>query len=224
MLNRWRALTGKEENCRVISLQLGAGCSLTATDNGRPIDTSMGFSPLEGLVMASRCGDLDPTVVLYLIKHGGYSAAELERILNEFSGLSGVSGQTSDMQTLLASSTEDAMLAVDLFCHRVRKYMGAFLAVLGGADAILFGGGIGENVPDIRARVLEQFYWAGIQLDTERNCSINPANGGPIHADKSAIEVWVIPTDEERVMADTASILLAQSTQSDMSSTMENNC
>jgi len=220
MLNHWREQSHTNGARRVISLQLGAGCSITATDYGRPIETSMGFSPLEGLMMATRCGDLDPSVVLHLIGQGGFSVGELSWILNESSGLRAVSRESGEMQALLESKTDDAALAVDMFCHRLRKYLGAYLAVLGGADAVLFGGGIGENAPVVRARVLDHFDWAGIRLDVERNRATAPEIGGRIHADNSAVEVWVTPTDEARVMVDAARTLLAQQGQSDPPSDM----
>lgn len=216
MLDRWRAESHTDGDRRVISLQLGAGCSMTATDHGWPVDTSMGFSPLEGLMMATRCGDLDPSAVLHLIDEGGFDTAELRWILNESSGLRAVSGQSGDMKVLLESDTEAAALAVAMFCHRVRHYLGAYLAVLGGADAILFGGGIGEHAPVIRARVLDHFDWAGIHLDPERNASLPPDTSGPIHADNSTVEVWVTPTDEAQVMVQAAHSLstnLADTTQ-----------
>jgi len=210
MLNQWCERRHTSGERRVISVQLGAGCSVTATDHGWPVETSMGFSPLEGLMMATRCGDLDPAVVLYLIDQAGISLMEIGRMLSESSGLRGVSGQAGDMQTLLESETGDAALAVAMFCHCVRKYLGAYLALLGGADAILFGGGIGEHAPGIRARVLDHFDWAGIRLDAERNSAVSPDVGGPIHADDSTAEVWVIPTDEGQVMAAAAAVLLAR--------------
>ncbi len=208
MLNQWHDQKSEHTAGRVISLQLGAGCSVTATKRGQPIETSMGFSPLEGLVMATRSGDLDPAIVLYLIEQCGFSAGELDRILNQSSGLRGISGESADMQSLLRSKTEAAALAVDMFCHRARKYLGAYLAALGGAEAILFGGGIGENAAVIRARILEDFDWAQIRLDPARNDSIDPGCGGPIHAENSAVELWVTPTDEELVMAKAARALL----------------
>lgn len=208
MLNRWRAESHTDGDRRVVSLQLGAGCSMTATDHGWPVETSMGFSPLEGLMMATRCGDLDPAAVLYLIDEAGYSTAEVGWILNESSGLRAVSEQSADMQTLLESDTGAADLAVAMFCHRVRHYLGAYLAVLGGADAILFGGGIGENAPTVRARVLDHFEWAGIRLNSATNAALLPDASGPIHADDSGVEIWVTPTDEAQVMADAAHHLL----------------
>lgn len=215
LLDQWHAQSDTPGDRRVISLQLGAGCSITATDHGWPVETSMGFSPLEGLMMATRSGDLDPAAVLYLIDEAGFSSAELAWILNESSGLRAISGQSADMQTLLENETGDAALAVAMFCHRIRKYLGAYLAVLGGADAILFGGGIGEHAAVIRSRVLAQLKWAGIRLDAARNTSVSPTDGGRIHRDDSAAEIWVIPTDEARVMAEAAASLLAarQTTQ-----------
>ena len=208
MLNRWREQSHRDGDCRVISLQLGAGCSVTATDHGWPIDTSMGFSPLGGLMMGTRCGDLDPAVVLYLIDEGGFSSEELAWIFNESSGLKAVSGQSADMQALLENETDDAALAIAMFCHRLRCYLGAYLAVLGGGDAILFGGGIGENAPVIRTRVLDLFTWAGVRLDAKRNDAVIASVGGRVHADDSAVEVWVIPTDEGQVMAEAALALV----------------
>ena len=207
--SRWRALCPDiacpdiMDGGRVISFQLGAGCSVTAIDRGRPLDTSMGFSPLEGLVMATRCGDLDPGLVTFLQRAERLSAADMERLLNENSGLRGVSGISGDMRTLLAADNPRARLAVHLYCYRARKYLGAYLAVLGGADAILFGGGVGENAAAVRAAILDGMDWAGIQLDAAAN---NAASGreGRISQTDSRTEVWVIPVDESRILAQEA--------------------
>lgn len=223
LLSQWLDRSTRHGKRRVISLQLGAGCSATASDHGWPIDTSMGFSPLEGLMMATRCGDLDPAAVLYLIEQAGFSPAELGWIFNESSGLQAVSGQSGDMQILLDSDTDGAALAVAMFCHRLQKYLGAYLAVLGGADAIIFGGGIGEHAPEIRARVLAHFEWAGVALDTAKNISVLSDLGGPIHADNSTTEVWVIPTDEAHVMAEAARNLLTPLTTDAQSISLERN-
>ena len=204
MLASLRSSGDLDTRRRIISLQLGAGCSITATDHGWPVETSMGFSPLEGLVMATRCGDLDPAAVLYLMDEAGFSPAELGWILNESSGLRGISGQSGDMQVLLDSGTEGAELAIGIFCHRVRHYLGAYLGVLGGADAVLFGGGIGEQAPEIRARILDGFDWAGIGLDRVRNETAPTDGTSSIHTDDSRVEVWVTPTDEEGLMARSA--------------------
>jgi acetate kinase len=223
LLKQWLQRSEHHGKRRVISLQIGAGCSATASDHGWPIDTSMGFSPLEGLMMATRCGDLDPAVVLYLIDKAGFSAAELGWIFNESSGLRAVSGQSGDMQQLLDSNTDAAALAIAMFCHRLQKYLGAYLAVLGGADAILFGGGIGERAAEIRARVLAHFEWAGISLDAARNAAVSADRGGTIHTDHSVTEVWVIPTDEAQVMAEAAGSLLSALTSTAQEHVLEGN-
>ncbi len=197
--NRWRQLRpAVAQGGRVISLQLGAGCSVTAIDRGRPVDTSMGFSPLEGLVMATRSGDLDPTVVTYLQQQAGLDAAEVAQILNRQSGLLGLAG-SGDMQTLLEDDGPDAQRAIELYCYRIRKYIGAYLAVLGGADAILFGGGVGENSPRIRAEILRGMRWLGVGLDPLRNRE-QLGQEGRISAAGSRIEAWVIPVDEAATM------------------------
>ncbi len=193
---------------RVISLQLGAGCSITAIRDGQPLDTSMGFSPLEGLVMATRSGDVDPGLLLYLQRVEGLTPDRLERLLYQESGLLGVTGGSADMRALLDSPQPDARLAVDLFCYRARKYVGSYLAVLGGADAILFGGGIGENAPEIRARILEGMAWAGIELDSSRNRATVGAPAA-LHSPGSRTEVHVIPVDEAAILADAAIAMIA---------------
>jgi acetate kinase len=201
MLGTWLGQhAGAVSGARTISLQLGAGCSMTAAVDGRPVETSMGFTPLEGLVMATRSGDLDPGLLLYLLRERGQSVDDLDRLLNREAGLKGLSGISGDMRELLASPEPAAALAVAAYCHRVRKYLGAYLAVLGGADAILFGGGVGENAAVIRERVLTGLEFAGVRLDLARNQAIaRPAT--PIHADDSAVAIWVVSVDEARVLA-----------------------
>ncbi len=209
MWRRWRQLCpGIAEGGRVISLQLGSGCSITAVADSLPQDTSMGFSPLEGLVMATRSGDLDPGVLLYLLRGSSMSVDELDHLLNKESGLRGMAGD-SDMRQLLASNEPAAQLAIDLFCYRARKYVGAYLAVLGGADAILFGGGIGEHAPVIRERILAGLEWAGIALDRDRN---HAAVGSEacISRNDSPAAVWTIAVDESQLMAEEAASLLTQ--------------
>lgn len=202
--SRWRELRPDvPDGGRVISFQLGAGCSVTAIDRGRPLDTSMGFSPLEGLVMATRSGDVDPGLVTFLQRVEGLSAADMERLLNESSGLLGVSGLSGDLRLLLAADDPRARLAVQLYCYRARKYLGAYLAVLGGADAILFGGGVGENAAAVRAGILDGLDWAGIRLDAAANTAA-VGREGRISAADSRIEAWVIPVDEARILAQEA--------------------
>jgi len=196
----WRAWQASGRGARLISLQLGAGCSIAAVRAGRPLDTSMGYSTIEGLVMATRSGDVDPGVVTELARVERLSARGVEEMLTQRSGLLGVSGASGDMRDLLAADTPGARDAVALFCYRARKYVGAYLAVLGGADAIAFGGGVGEQAPAIRAGILAGLDWAGVRLDAAANAA---AIGGAhrISAPDSAVQVWTLPTDEAAQMA-----------------------
>jgi len=208
MWQRWREIRPEiKGGGRVISVQLGSGCSITAIDSGIPVDTSMGFSPLEGLVMATRSGDLDPTVMAYLQREAGLSVDEIEQILNKQSGLLGISGDSGDMRVLLNSNTPEAELAVDIYCYRVRKYIGAYLAVLGGVDAILFGGGVGENSAQVREKILRGMEWLGVELDP----LLNDASKGKevcVSTENSQSEVWVVPVDEAQMMALNAMVLV----------------
>lgn len=184
---------------RLITLQLGGGCSMAALDRGQPRDTSMGFSPLEGLVMATRAGDLDAAVVPYLERRLGVSGERVLQMLNERSGLAGVSGSAADPQALLDDGSEQARLAVELYCYRARKYLGAYLAVLGGCDGITFGGGVGEHVPQVRAMILSGLEWAGIELDQAANQAARGSESR-ISPPGSRVSVRVIPVEEERLM------------------------
>lgn len=208
MWRRWRVLRPdlREGGC-VISLQLGAGCSMTAIHAGRPLDTSMGFSPTEGLMMATRSGDVDPGLITYLQQHEGLTSAATEELLNRESGLLGVAGET-DMRALLARDDAAAKLALDMYGRRARKYLGAYLALLGGADAILFGGGVGENAPAIRERILAGMEWAGIALDVELNATVTGTEAR-ITGPNSHTQVWVIPVDEAAMLAQAAAAVIA---------------
>jgi acetate kinase len=210
MLDAWSASRpASGSRGRTISLQLGAGCSMTAAVDGQPVETSMGFTPLEGLIMATRSGDVDPGLLLYLLKQRGQTVADLEQLLNHEAGLKGLSGITGDMRELLASTEPAAALAVKAYCHRIRKYLGAYLAVLGGADAIIFGGGVGENASIIRRQVLTGLEFAGVRLDPSRNDAV--AGGSTaIHADDSAVEIRVVAVDEARALARLALDVLAR--------------
>jgi acetate kinase len=191
---------------RIISIQLGSGCSMTAIEKGMPRDTSMGFSPLEGLVMATRSGDIDPGLIMYLQRQEGLTPEQLYELLNERSGLAGVSGRSGDMRQLLESQDEQSRLAIDLYCYRARKYLGAYLAVLGGADAIIFGGGVGENVPEVREKILTGMQWCGIEVDLKRN---RDSSGiARISSEGSRVEVWVVPVDEAAILAREAAKML----------------
>jgi acetate kinase len=203
---RYRQLTGRtREDTKVITLHLGNGASACAIDMGHSIDTSMGFTPLEGLVMGSRSGDLDPAIVDFVAEKEGLSTHGVETMLNKQSGLLGISGLTADMRELLAEEAEHddrrAKLAIDIFCYRARKYIGSYLAAMNGADAIVFTGGIGENSADIRARILDEMEWLGIEIDESRNAAVTGGSEGRIDRDQSRVEVWVLPTDEELLIA-----------------------
>jgi len=193
------------ERVNVITLHLGNGCSACAIRAGRSVDTSMGFTPLEGLLMGTRSGDLDPSVLEYLSEKEGISLQEVTAMLNRQSGLLGVSGLTADMRDLLAEEAEHddrrARLAIDMFCQRTRKYIGAYLAGMGGAEALLFAGGIGENAPAVRARICAGLEWLGLELDPERNAALTGGRAGPISREGSRLAAWVIPTDEELLIA-----------------------
>mgnify|MGYP001352921549 CR=1 FL=1 len=203
---RYRRITGtSRENTRIITLHLGNGCSACAIAGGESQDTSMGFTPLEGLVMGSRSGDIDPAVLDYLAGREGLSLRDLELLLNKQSGLLGISGLTSDMRELLAEAREHddrrARLAIDIFCYRARKYIGAYLAGVGGADAIVFTGGIGENSPEVRAGILQGLEWMGLQLDETQNAAAASGFEGRITTAEARLHAWVIPTDEELLIA-----------------------
>ena len=203
---RYRHLTGvSREATKIITLHLGNGASACAIVGGESVDTSMGFTPLEGLVMGTRSGDLDPAILDFLSVKEGLSSQEVETILNKQSGLLGLSGLTADMRELLAEEAENgdrrARLAVDAFCYRVRKYLGSYLAAMNGADAIVFAGGIGENAPGIRARICAGLDWLGIGVDDTRNATMVDGKEGRIEREGSRVALWVIPTDEELLIA-----------------------
>ena len=204
--HRYRQLTGQpREGTRLITLHLGNGASACAILGGDSIDTSMGFTPLEGLVMGTRSGDLDPAILDFVASKEGLTLAQMETLLNKQSGLLGLSGLTPDMRELLKEIEEHddrrARLAVEVFCYRIRKYIGAYLAVLDGADAIVFAGGIGENAAEIRARVCSGLEWMGITLDPDANASLTNGREGRFSKPDSRVELWVIPTDEELLIA-----------------------
>ncbi len=202
---RWRQLTGTaREQEKIITLHLGNGCSACAIVGGESIDTSMGFTPLEGLVMGTRSGDLDPALLDYIAEKEGLTLSGVETLLNKQSGLLGISGLTNDMRELLAEAEEHddrrAWLAIEIFCYRVRKYVGSYLAAMGGANAICFAGGIGENAPAIRAMICEGLEFAGIRVDHALNHGLATGEGR-ISPEGAHPEVWVIPTDEELLIA-----------------------
>jgi acetate kinase len=182
---------------RTIVAHLGNGASLCAMTGGRSIDTTMGFTALDGLMMGTRCGSIDPGVILYLQQQNGMSAGEVQHLLYEESGLLGVSGVSSDMRNLLASPQESARQAVELFAYRVAREAGALASSLAGLDELVFTAGIGENSPAVRGLVCERLAWLGVELD----CDANAAGAALISTTDSRVTVRIIPTDEERMIA-----------------------
>lgn len=203
---RYRTLRGiARDATNIITLHLGNGCSIDAIKGGNSIDTSMGFTPLEGLVMGTRSGDLDASIVDLVSSKEGLSAREVETLLNKQSGLLGISGLTDDMRELLAEAHEHddrrARLAIEIFCYRARKYIGSYLAAMNGAEAIVFTGGIGENSAEIRTRICSELIWMGVELDAELNSNNGANQNGRISTENSRVAVYVIPTNEELLIA-----------------------
>jgi acetate kinase len=184
---------------RVILAHLGNGASLAAVDRGKSIDTSMGFTPAAGLVMSTRSGDLDPGLLSFLVRRENMTPAQFDRMVNHESGLLGVSGLSSDMRDLLAHENSDvrAADAIALFCYQARKWIGAYAAVLGGLETLVFAGGIGENAPQVRARICDGLGFLGVKLDSRKNAT----NAAVISSTKSKVTVRVIRTDEELMIA-----------------------
>ena len=194
--------TTPAQNADIISLHLEGGSSATAIKGGRSIDTSMGFTPLEGLVMGTRSGDLDPAIVSFLARKENVDASAVEAWLNRESGLLGISGISQDTRVLVKHAAGDARakLALDIFAYRVKKYIGAYLAAMGGAAAVVFGGGISENTPDVRRQICEGLQCFGIELDLDRNNAVIDREG-VISRDGSHLPLWVIPSEEGLMIA-----------------------
>ena len=203
---RYRTINNiPRDNVNIITLHLGNGCSIAAIKGGNSIETSMGFTPLEGLVMGTRSGDLDPAIVEFISEKEGVSAHEVDTMLNKSSGLLGISGLTNDMRELLAEAEESgdrrARLAIEIFCYRVRKYIGSYVAAMNGADAIVFSGGIGENSPAIRSRICNELGWLNVGVDEAKNAELVKGREGVFSDDGSRVKLWTIPTNEEILIA-----------------------
>ncbi len=211
---KYRKMEGlKKEDTNIITIHLGNGASCCAITKGQSVDTSMGFTPLEGLMMGTRSGDIDPSIVEFLSHKEQSSLDEIFNMLNKRSGLLGISGLTHDMRDLLEEEEEHqdrrAILAIKMFSNRIKKYIGAYLTQMHGCDAICFTGGIGENAAEIRRRVCENMEWLGIIIDTDKNEKMIRGNEGIISTDDSRIKIYVIPTNEELIIArDTCRIVL----------------
>ncbi len=189
---------------RLIICHLGNGASVCAVQGGMSVDTSMGLTPLEGLVMGTRSGDIDPGLLLYLLRAQGMTADALDDLLNHKSGLLGLSGRSSDVRELAQaalSGDAHAALALDIFAYRACKYIGAYAAALEGVDAVAFTGGIGEHSPDVRSRICRRLAFLGLRLDDTRNNGTHDNNPALISADTATVQAWVVPTDEERQIA-----------------------
>lgn len=187
---------------KIITVHLGNGCSMAAVDKGISIDTTMGFTPLEGLLMGTRCGDIDPSIILYVMAKEGLNYSEANTLLNKHSGLQGISGVSSDMREVITEMNEGnkkAKLAFDVFCYRIKKYIGSYIAALGGLDALVFTGGIGENSPDVRKAVCENMDYLGIDVDKTANNSKEKEK--LLSSLKTSVSVFVIPTNEELMIA-----------------------
>jgi acetate kinase len=203
MWRRLTALSGRTD-LKAVTLQLGAGCSAAAIRAGKAVDTSMGFTPLEGLVMTTRSGDIDPALPLYLVDNAGFSPDDVDELLNKRSGLLGLSGRSADVRDLLtaeAAGDEDARLALGVFCYRVRKYIGAYAAAVGGLDAVVFGGGIGENSAELRARICAGFDWLGLELDDRANASA-AGRDARLSGAASRVVCYTVAVDEATVIAE----------------------
>ncbi|MBI5239388.1 MAG: acetate kinase [Elusimicrobia bacterium] len=195
----------ERDQVNAITLHLGSGCSACAIKDGLSFDTSMGFTPLEGLMMGTRCGDIDPSIIDFLVHKEGMSIDQVDALLNKQSGLLGVSGLTNDMRELLDEEAEHqdrrARLAIDIFCQRVRRYIGGYLAEMGGADAVIFTGGIGERSPLIRGRICAGLDCLGLTLDKGRNERCQGDEAGLITEEGAELKAYVIPTNEELLIA-----------------------
>lgn len=207
-------LKRRPNELRVVSCHLGNGASMCAVNHGRSVDTSMGFTPLEGLIMGTRCGDLDPGVLAFLEREEKLSASKSEEVLNKKSGLLGLSGVSSDMREVLRAADQGnqrALIALKAYCYRVRKYIGGYVASMGGLDTVIFTGGVGQGSAVVRALALQGLECMGIKLDNKRNQDARSDEITRISTDDSDVTVLVVPTDEERMMAREALRALSRS-------------
>ncbi|MGD1006505.1 MAG: acetate kinase [Ignavibacteriaceae bacterium] len=199
--NKAAEILGKElKDLKIVTAHLGNGCSMAAVQNGVSVDTTMGFTPLEGLLMGTRSGDLDPSLILYIMGKEGLSLNEANTLLNKHSGLLGISGESSDMREVLIAANEGhkrSKYAFEIFAYRVKKYLGAYAAAMGGLDAFVFTGGIGENSPEVREEVCKGLEFLGIELDDQKNKNKEKI----ISKNSSRVPVLRIPTNEELVIA-----------------------
>lgn len=210
--NAFQKIDKEHTDSKIVTLHLGSGCSIAAIRGGMPLDNSMGFSPSEGLIMSTRAGDIDSAVMEFLVVHAQMTPTEVMQIYNEQSGLLGISEISSNMQELqeLYEKDERAKLAIDMFCYRALKGLGAFISALEGADAIIFSGGIGENSPIVREKIIQGVGWQGVKIDRKVNARTKNLKAGDvklISLQSSSIKIYVIATDENHLIAEEASKL-----------------
>lgn len=192
------------KDIKTITCHLGNGVSVTAVDGGKSIDTTMGFTPLDGIIMGSRSGSIDPAIVTYLMKEKGYSIEEMDEILNKKSGVLGISGVGTDFRDIRSAAKENnkrALLTMDLYGYQIKKQIGAYAAAMAGLDAIVFTAGIGEHAPEIRERALTNMEFLGIKIDLKKNDNQDVGEGMEISTEDSKVKVFVIPTNEELMIA-----------------------
>jgi len=192
------------KDLKIITCHIGNGVSITAVDGGKSVDTTMGFTPLDGIIMGSRCGSIDPSIVTYLIKQKGYSAEKIDELLNKESGILGISGIGTDFRDIRSGGERKdprAILTMDIFGYQIKKQIGAYAAAMAGVDGIVFTAGVGEHAPEIRGRALNNMEFLGIEIDAEKNNNQNIGDGMEISKETSKVKVFVIPTNEELMIA-----------------------
>ena len=206
-----KIMGGTAEGKKIITCHIGNGSSITAIKDGKCVDTSMGFTPLDGILMGTRCGSIDPAIVPFIMEKKGYSPSEMDKYLNKqcgFVGIGGVGSDSRDVEKAMNEGNERAKLAFDMLCYQIKKYIGAYSAAMGGLDAIVFTAGIGEHTPYIRKNALSNLEYLGIRLDDDRNEFGHSNVPVKISKDDSKVLVYMIPTNEELVIArDTARIV-----------------
>ncbi len=208
-----KLMGGKPEGTKIVTCHIGNGSSITAVKDGKCIDTSMGFTPLDGIMMGTRCGAIDPAIVTYIMEKEGMSAKEADNYLNKkcgFAGISGVGSDSRDVERAMKDGNERAKLTFDMLCYQIKKYIGSYSAAMGGLDAIVFTAGIGEHTPYIREHALEGLEFLGVKLDKERNTFGHSSVPVKISADNSRVEVYMIPTNEELVIAKDAEKIVSE--------------
>lgn len=206
IMHRLRSINPQKHKGRIVIAHLGNGASMCAVKEGKSIDSTMGFTALDGLVMGTRCGNLDPGVILYLLQSEQMTAEQIQNVLYKESGLLGISGSTFNMQELLQDKSPHAKEAIELFVYRIRRELGALTATIGGLDLLVFTGGIGEHAWQIRQAVCQDFEWLGIEMDAE----LNKTNQLAINSSKSCVDIYAIPTDEEWIIANHCYRLIKQ--------------